>query len=143
MKTQLILAAALLASTTVSAQSNSYFSKDNKIESKLCVLSANEGFSAARKEAAQHGVFLSRFSQSILCNGEDIRDIAKKGTTTEVIKTKVEVFAKDTQQETQLCMTALKQGLAPVRQKIGNLNSLKCNGQKVTDFVKRYQNAAI
>ncbi|ALQ08344.1 MULTISPECIES: hypothetical protein [Pseudoalteromonas] len=143
MKTQLILAAALLASTTVSAQSNSYFSKDNKIESKLCVLSANEGFSAARKEAAQHGVFLSRFSQSILCNGEDIRDIAKKGTTAEVIKTKVEVFAKDTQQETQLCMTALKQGLAPVRQKIGNLNSLKCNGQKVTDFVKRYQNAAI
>ncbi|KAA1155992.1 exonuclease III [Pseudoalteromonas fuliginea] len=143
MKTQLILAAALLASTTVSAQSNSYFSKDNKIESKLCVLSANEGFSAARKEASQHGVFLSRFSQSILCNGEDIRDIAKKGTTTEVIKTKVEVFAKDTQQETQLCMTALKQGLAPVRQKIGNLNSLKCNGQKVTDFVKRYQNAAI
>ena len=143
MKTQLILAAALLASTTVSAQSNSYFSKDNKIESKLCVLSANEGFSAARKEASQHGVFLSRFSQSILCNGEDIRDIAKKGTTAEVIKTKVEVFAKDTQQETQLCMTALKQGLAPVRQKIGNLNSLKCNGQKVTDFVKRYQNAAI
>ena len=52
-------------------------------------------------------------------------------------------FAKDAQQETQLCMTALKQGLAPVRQKIGNLNSLKCNGQKVTDFVKRYQNAAI
>ena len=53
------------------------------------------------------------------------------------------MFAKDAQQETQLCMTALKQGLAPVRQKIGNLNSLKCNGQKVTDFVKRYQNAAI
>jgi uncharacterized protein YdeI (BOF family) len=83
MKTQLILAAALLVSTSASAQSNSYFSKDNKIESKLCVLSANEGFTAARKEAAQHGVFLSRFSQSIMCNGQNIRDIAKKnGLTT-------------------------------------------------------------
>ena len=143
MKTQLILAAALLASTTVSAQSNTYFSEDNNIESKLCVLSANEGFTAARKEAALHGVYLSRFSQSILCNGEDIRDIAKKETFNKVTTTKVEVFAKDAQQETQLCMTALKQGLAPVRQKIGNLDSLKCNGQKVTDFVKRYHNAAI
>ncbi|MBH0029838.1 MULTISPECIES: hypothetical protein [unclassified Pseudoalteromonas] len=143
MKTQLLLATALLASATASAQSNTYFSQDNKIESKLCVLSANEGFSVARKEAAQHGVYLSRFSKSILCNGEDIRDIAKKTTLSNASVEKVEVFAKDAQQETQLCMTALKQGLAPVRQKIGNLNSLKCNGQKVTEFVKRYQNAAI
>lgn len=78
-----------------------------------------------------------------MCNGQDIRDIAKKDSTNNITENKVEVFAKDAQQETQLCMTALKQGLAPVRQKIGNLNSLKCNGQKVTDFVKRYQNAAI
>ena len=143
MKAQLFLAATLLVSSSVSAQSNTYFSQDSSIESKLCVLSANEGFSAARKLAAKHNVYLSRFSQSIMCNGQDIRDIAKKDSTNNIIENKVEVFAKDAQQETQLCMTALKQGLAPVRQKIGNLNSLKCNGQKVTDFVKRYQNAAI
>jgi hypothetical protein len=143
MKAQLFLAATLLASSSVSAQSNTYFSQDSSIESKLCVLSANEGFSAARKLAAKHNVYLSRFSQSIMCNGQDIRDIAKKYSTNNITENKVEVFAKDAQQETQLCMTALKQGLAPVRQKIGNLNSLKCNGQKVTDFVKRYQNAAI
>lgn len=143
MKAQLFLAATLLASSSVSAQSNTYFSQDSSIESKLCVLSANEGFSAARKLAAKHNVYLSRFSQSIMCNGQDIRDIAKKDSTNNITENKVEVFAKDAQQETQLCMTALKQGLAPVRQKIGNLNSLECNGQKVTDFVKRYQNAAI
>ena len=143
MKAQLFLAATLLVSSSVSAQSNTYFSQDSSIESKLCVLSANEGFSAARKLAAKHNVYLSRFSQSIMCNGQDIRDIAKKDSTNNITENKVEVFAKDAQQETQLCMTALKQGLAPVRQKIGNLNSLKCNGQKVTDFVKRYQNAAI
>jgi len=143
MKAQLFLAATLLASSSVSAQSNTYFSQDSSIESKLCVLSANEGFSAARKLAAKHNVYLSRFSQSIMCNGQDIRDIAKKDSTNNITENKVEVFAKDAQQETQLCITALKQGLAPVRQKIGNLNSLKCNGQKVTDFVKRYQNAAI
>jgi hypothetical protein len=143
MKKTVILAAALLATTTASAQSNTYFSKDNKLESKLCVLSANEGFSAARKEAAQYGVFLSRFSKSILCNGEDIRDIAKPVTLSNTSIENVEIFAKDAEQETQLCIAALKQGLAPVRQKIGNLNSLKCNGQKVTEFVKRYHNAAI
>lgn len=63
-----------------------------------------------------------------MCNGEDIRDIAKKETASKVTKAKVEVFAKDAQQETQLCLTALKQGLAPVRQKLGNVDSLKCNG---------------
>ena len=76
MKAQLFLAATLLASSSVSAQSNTYFSQDSSIESKLCVLSANEGFSAARKLAAKHNVYLSRFSQSIMCNGQDIRDIA-------------------------------------------------------------------
>ncbi|WP_372762488.1 exonuclease III [Pseudoalteromonas sp.] len=143
MKLQLTLAAVLLASTSVAAQNSTYFSKDKKIESKLCAISANEGFSAARKVAAQQGIFLSRFSQSILCNGEDIRDIAKQQVAKPSAQPKVEVFAKDSQQETQLCITALKQGLAPVREKIGNLNSLKCNGQNVTEFVKRYQNMAI
>ena len=143
MKTQLLLAASLFVSVTATAQSNTYYSQDNKLESNLCVVSANEGFSAARKMAAKHGVYLSRYSKSILCNGQDIRDIAKKEEATQSVVSKVEVFAKDSHQETQLCMTALKQGLQPVRKQIGNLNSLKCNGQNVTDFVKRYQNAAI
>jgi hypothetical protein len=143
MKTQLLLAASFFVSVTATAQSNTYYSQDNKLESNLCVVSANEGFSAARKMAAKHGVYLSRYSKSILCNGQDIRDIAKKEAATQSVVSKVEVFAKDSHQETQLCMTALKQGLQPVRKQIGNLNSLKCNGQSVTDFVKRYQNAAI
>lgn len=137
---------ALLVSTaslfnTVSAAE--YFSADQKIESKLCTISANEGFSVARKVATQHGIFLSRFSKSLLCNGNDIRDIAKDVKKASRNDEKVEIFAKNNEQETTLCITALKQGLATVRQKIGNLNSLKCNGEKVTDFVKRYQNAAI
>ena len=143
MKTQLLLAASLFVSVTASAQSNAYYSKDNKLESNLCVVSANEGFSAARKMAAKHGIYLSRYSKSILCNGQDIRDIAKEQTAVQPAASKVEVFARDTHQETQLCITALKQGLQPVRKQIGNLNTLKCNGQNVTDFVKRYQNAAI
>ena len=66
MKTQLLLAASLFVSVTASAQSNAYYSKDNKLESNLCVVSANEGFSAARKMAAKHGIYLSRYSKSIL-----------------------------------------------------------------------------
>ena len=126
------------------ASNPQYFSADNRIESKLCSLSANEGFTAARKEATKHGIAMSRFSKSIECNGVDIRDIAKKAESQKATsKVSVEVFAKNEQKETQLCITALKQGLTPVREKIGNLNTLKCNGEAVTEFVKRYQNAAI
>ncbi|MFY8325731.1 exonuclease III [Pseudoalteromonas sp. ZZD1] len=143
MKKQLLTLFVATASLSHVAQAAQYFSADKKIESQLCSISANEGFSAARKVAHQHGIFISRHSQSILCNGQDIRDIAKKESNTKRNVKVVEVFATNDQTETQLCVTAVKQGLTPVREKIGNLNSLRCNGEPVTDFVKRYQNAAI
>jgi len=136
MKKQLVMLSLACISFGSLASNPHYFSADNRIESKLCSLSANEGFTAARKEAAKHGISMSRFSKSILCNGTDIREIAKKAQSQEAAKAAVEVFAKNEQKETQLCITALKKGLTPVREKIGNLNT-------VTDFVKRYQNAAI
>lgn len=143
MKKQLVMLSLACISFGSLASNPHYFSADNSIESKLCSLSANEGFTAARKEAAKHGISMSRFSKSILCNGTDIREIAKKAQSQEVAKAAIEVFAKNEQKETQLCITALKKGLTPVREKIGNLDTLKCNGEAVTDFVKRYQNAAI
>ena len=88
-------------------------------------------------------MYLSRYSKSILCNGDDIRDIAKKVEDKVRQEKVIEVFAKNSQAETQLCITALKQGLAPVKEKIANLNSLICNGEVVTEFVKRYQGATI
>ncbi|CAM4339514.1 exonuclease III [Pseudoalteromonas ostreae] len=143
MKLQLLALFVAATAFSETASAAHYYNADHKIESKLCSISANEGFTAARKVAAQHGVYLSRYSKSILCNGDDIRDIAKK-VDDEVRQEKViEVFAKNSHVETQLCMTALKQGLAPVKEKIANLNSLKCNGEVVTEFVKRYQGATI
>lgn len=144
MKKQLVMLSLACISFGSLASNPQYFSADNRIESKLCSLSANEGFTAARKEATKHGIAMSRFSKSVECNGVDIRDIAKKAESQKATsKVSVEVFAKNEQKETQLCITALKQGLTPVREKIGNLNTLKCNGEAVTEFVKRYQNAAI
>lgn len=143
MKKQLLTLFVATVTFSHVTQAAQYFSADKKIESQLCTISANEGFSAARKIAHQHGIFISRHSQSILCNGEDIRDIAKKVNDNQRNVKAVEIFATNEQTETQLCITAVKQGLAPVREKIGNLNSLRCNGESVTDFVKRYQNAAI
>ncbi len=144
MKKQLVMLSLACISFGSLASNPQYFSADNRIESKLCSLSANEGFTAARKEATKHGIAMSRFSKSIECNGVDIRDIAKKAESQKATsKVSVEVFAKNEQKETQLCITALKQGLTPVREKIGNLNTLKWNGEAVTEFVKRYQNAAI
>ncbi|WP_394190543.1 exonuclease III [Pseudoalteromonas atlantica] len=143
MKKQLLAIFVATVSFSQATQAAEYFSADKKIESKLCSISANEGFSAARKVASKHGIFLSRYSQSILCNGEDIRSIAKKVEMKNRDVKMIQVFAENDQTETQLCITAVQKGLEPVRAKIGNLNSLRCNGEVVTDFVKRFQNAAI
>ena len=143
MKKQLLAIFVATVSFSHVTEAAQYYSADQKIESKLCSISANEGFSVARKVAQQHGIYISRNSKSILCNGEDIRSIAKNVNTKQRNKKVIEVFAKNEQTETQLCMTAIKEGLAPVREKINNLNSLHCNGEVVTDFVKRYHNAVI
>lgn len=143
MKTKTLALILITAALTQPASATEYFSADQKIESKLCAISANEGFSAARKVASQHGIFLSRFSKSLLCNGNDIRDIAKNIDNEPQAIKQIEVFAKNNEQETALCIAAIKQGLASVKEKIRNLNLLKCNGEKVTDFVKRYHNTAI
>ncbi|MCQ8876940.1 exonuclease III [Pseudoalteromonas shioyasakiensis] len=143
MKKQLLTLFIATVSFSHGAEAAQFYSADKKIESQLCSISANEGFSAARKVAQQHGIFISRHSKSILCNGQDIRDIAKVANVKKQSEKVIEVFATNDQTETQLCVTAVKQGLAPVREKIGNLNSLRCNGELVTDFVKRYHNAAI
>jgi len=143
MKAQFLAMFVATVSFSHATHAAQFYSADQKIESKLCTISANEGFSAARKVAQQHDIFISRYSKSILCNGEDIRNVAKITNDKQKNEKSIKVFAKNNQTETQLCITAVNEGLAPVRAKIGNLNLLHCNGEKVTDFVKLYQNAAI
>lgn len=143
MKLQCLALLVLMTAFTHTASAAQYFNADHKIESKLCSISANQGFTAARKVAAQHGIYLSRQSKSILCNGEDIRDIAKKRNDKIRQQKVIEVFAKNSHTETQLCITALQHGLASVKKHIADLNSLKCNGEVVTEFVKRYQGTTI
>ena len=95
MKKQLVMLSLACISFGSLASNPHYFSADNRIESKLCSLSANEGFTAARKEAAKHGISMSRFSKSILCNGTDIREIAKKAQIVYGDLDKIETIGAD------------------------------------------------
>ena len=48
-------------SFTSQASVNRFVNADSSIETQICVTAAEQGFTAARKAAAQHGITLSRF----------------------------------------------------------------------------------
>lgn len=127
---------------SLNAQASAFVSADNSAETKVCVIASTEGFSAARKEASKHGLNVSRFSPSLLCNGEDIRKVAERAereanTSSEK---KVTLVAKNQSLETSLCMTAARKGIKEIGYKA---RSLRCNDIPVREFVKEFAKTAI
>lgn len=140
LKTISLLALGLTVS--VNANASAFVSADNSAETKVCVIASEQGLSAARKEANRLGLTVSRFSSSILCNGEDIRDVAARAereanTSSEK---KVALVAKNQTLETSLCMTAARKGIKEIGYKA---RSLRCNDIPVREFVKEFAKTAI
>ena len=136
-----LLSLALTASIQAQA-STQFVSADNSAATKVCVIASTEGFTAARKEANKHGITVSRFSTSILCNGEDIREVAARAESKEATKSdkKVSLVAKNQTLETSLCMTAARKGIKEIGYKA---RSLRCNNVPVREFVKEFAKTAI
>jgi hypothetical protein len=140
LKTISLLALGLTVS--VNANASSFVSADNSAETKVCVIASEQGLSAARKEANRLGLNVSRFSPSLLCNGEDIRKVAARAereanTSSEK---KVALVAKNQTLETSLCMTAARKGIKEIGYKA---RSLRCNDIPVREFVKEFAKTAI
>ena len=138
------LVVALSATLSVNATPVQYTQGDASAASKVCVVAAQEGLSAARLAASQHGIHISRFSKSILCNGEDIRDIAKQLTNDTNTSTKqVALYAKTSTSATELCIKAAKNGLSSISKYGHKARSLRCNDVPVREFVRQFENTAI
>ncbi|MBQ4850074.1 exonuclease III [Pseudoalteromonas sp. MMG012] len=133
-------------STTLSVQAEKvqYTQGDASVASKVCVIAAEQGLSAARAAASQHGIHISRFSASVLCNGEDIRDVAKKvNNDTRSDAKKVALYAKTSTSATELCIKAAKNGLSSISKYGHKARSLRCNDVPVREFVRKFENTAI
>ncbi|CAH9057820.1 hypothetical protein PSECIP111951_01746 [Pseudoalteromonas holothuriae] len=140
----LSLVVALSTVTSVSAQVE-YMPSNASAESKICVIAAQHGLSAARTQAKKHGIFISRFSQSLTCNGQDIREMAQQANNVAVesVEKKIALVAKTSSAETELCIKAAKNGLASIALHGHKARSLRCNNIPVTEFVKQYGKTAI
>ncbi|CCQ12143.1 hypothetical protein PALB_30440 [Pseudoalteromonas luteoviolacea B = ATCC 29581] len=133
--------AAAVSLFSINANAQVYVSANNSVESQICSVAANEGFSAASKLARQHRVTLSKFSKTLECNGQDLREIAKFNSAANAADVKaVKLVAQTQSQDTVLCLKAVEQGV----NSLGfTSRSLRCNNMPVKEFVKQYQNAAI
>ncbi|MBD1583513.1 exonuclease III [Pseudoalteromonas sp. S16_S37] len=140
----LSLIVALSTVTSVSAQVE-YTPVNASAESKVCVIAAQQGLSAARTEAQKHGIFISRFSQTLVCNGKDVREIAKQAdqSINTLVENKVALIAKTLSAETELCIKAAKDGVASIALHGHKARSLRCNDMPVKEFVKQYGKTAI
>ncbi|MBQ4812873.1 exonuclease III [Pseudoalteromonas luteoviolacea] len=135
-----------IASTSAFAGgSQNFVASDASAISKVCEVAANQGLSAARKFGAQQGVFISRFSPSVECNGEDIRTFAKshQGVQNSQQSVKAKLVAENASRATELCMKAAKEGVASLHKYRSQARGLKCNNLPVKQFVKEVKNTAI
>lgn len=136
-----IVSIAAVVAMSFTAQAGQFISANNSVESKICSVAANEGFEAASKVARAHHINLSKYSASLLCNGEDIRDIAKvSSNNTDKSSKAIQLIANAKDADTALCLKAVAKGVNSLGH---NSHSLRCNNLPVKEFVKQYQNAAI
>ncbi|KZN45277.1 hypothetical protein [Pseudoalteromonas luteoviolacea] len=135
----------LISTTAFASQAQSFKASNASAISKVCEVAANQGLSAARKEGAQQGIFISRFSETVKCNGEDIRTFAKTQSDVQVASqpSKSKLVAKNTSVATELCMKAAKEGLDSLKTYRGQARSLKCNNLPVKQFVQQIHRAAL
>ncbi|MCG7533483.1 exonuclease III [Pseudoalteromonas sp. OOF1S-7] len=113
-------------------------------ETKVCTIAAEQGLSAARAYGAKHGVFVSRFSKTLECNGEDIRTFAKQVNAESADgHATVKLVAKNGTIATELCLKAAKEGLSSLSKYRHQARNLKCNDVPVKQFIKNINNTAI
>lgn len=131
------------ASTSALASQVEFTQADQSPETKVCAVAAEQGFSAARAEAAAMGIFISRFSPSLECNGEDIREFAKTSKRVQKEEKKVKLVAQSTDRATELCISAARHGVKTLRLNSKQVRNLRCNNMPVQQFVKEIRNTAI
>ncbi len=115
-----------------STSSLKFVSVDNSVESQLCIIAAEEGYSAALSFAKKSN---HKSASATTCNGQNIKSFSK---TYQVAKNVVVVPANNNQ-ASKFCAQAVKNGLSSIITATDiDLNQMRCNGQKISNFVKKY-----
>ncbi|OUL58071.1 hypothetical protein [Pseudoalteromonas ulvae] len=138
----LITVSALLVSTQVVASNqHDFIAMNESVDTQICIVAAKQGFNAARDFASENGQYISRYNPNFYCNGQRINEFSANFTRvasqaqSEVKQ--VSLFAADEKHESNICVAAAKEGLAVVKSKT-DAKQIKCNGESITRFVKRY-----
>ena len=128
------LSAVLFAGATqASTSSLKFVSIDNSVESQICVIAAKDGYNAALNYASksnQKNVF------AMTCNGQNIKGFSKTYQT--AVTTKTIVVPANNNDASKICAQAVAHGITSVVTANFDVKQMRCNGQKISEFVKQY-----
>ena len=138
MKTLLLALTLVLTTATASAATNVKFvATDNSDVSNVCITAVKEGLRAAKKMSG------SNFFNT-KCNGQSVRAFAdshKVNTISDVSSKEYLVKPANSNAASKACAQAAKSGVKSVIGTVDfDLNTLKCNGQSIYRFAKKYSN---
>lgn len=135
MKTTILALSLLAASSSAMASIKGYdfVALDTSEATKLCVVSAKEGFDAAKK-MSETGI------SNVKCNGKRINNFAKQFQTSTVSATKYSVVPVNSNVESKICAKAASEGFSSLNVSRNELRRITCNGRSVKSFARAYFN---
>ena len=112
-----------------------FISVDNSIESQICVIAAEEGYSAALSFARKSN---HKNAFAMTCNDQNIKSFSKTYQVAESENKKFIVVPANNNEASKFCAQAVKSGIASIMAADIDLNKMRCNGRKISKFVKQY-----
>jgi hypothetical protein len=129
------ITAILFAGATQASTSNLKFvTFDNSVESQTCVIAAEDGYKAAlsfARKSDQKNAF------AMTCNGQNIKSFSKAYQEADVVTKEVVVVPANNNDASKFCVQAVKSGLSSIVADF-DVNQMRCNGLKISKFVKQY-----
>ncbi len=137
-----------LVSTAVMASTANVKFKplDQSLESKVCVVAAQNGFHAAKAQLKKTFDNYIEVMSVIECNGQKLRAFAEsyqpaKQTVKQVATVKKSILVKpaDDTTESKICAAAVNKGLKAVAGQVRyDVKEVICNGVGISRFVNRH-----
>ncbi|WP_206483893.1 hypothetical protein [Thalassotalea sp. G2M2-11] len=142
-KLLLTLSLVLSASSAQAISDNAeFYTVDASTDSQLCFTAATKGYQAALDQGKEFGGKYTHFTKNTQCNGMTIKAFAKAyyQTSEQADTSTVSLYPANRTHESQLCLQAVKSGLAAVK-KVTNISNLKCNGVDIKQFVRQFKDS--
>lgn len=132
----LAVTAIVFASAAQATPKKEYVPGDTSLASSLCAIAGNQGTAAAKTYARQKGVSYDWIASTTSCNGTPLAALAEQAKTTTSAMEPVEVVATIDNEETQLCIEALRLERGDPALKYEPYKDLACNGKPVASFLR-------